>query len=165
MMKKPSIKKIGLTAGAIGTLAIAVPFIGEKEGLETRPYMDIGGVLTVCYGETEGVENRVYTEKQCETMLNSRVNEFHIKVMELSHPEGLEMPVTMQAAVTSFVYNVGEGNFARSTMLKKIKRRDFVGACKELDRWVYVGRTFVRGLANRRKAEKELCMKDLPKDV
>lgn len=153
-------KLITLTTSA-AVIAVAVPFIGQKEGLETEVYSDVGGVLTVCYGETKEIENRVYSEKECKKMLRDRVVEFHDIVINLSRPEGYKMPVTMQAAVTSFVYNVGEGNFARSTMLKKIKSGNFIGACKELDRWVYVGKTYVRGLANRRETEKQLCVKDL----
>lgn len=156
-------KALGFGAAAtIAVGAIATPFIGDWEGLETKPYYDIGGVLTVCYGETENIENRTYTEQQCKQMLQNRVSEFHSKVM--AKIDG-DLPITMQAAVTSFAYNVGLGAFERSTLLKKINRGDLSGACQELDRWVYVGRTYVRGLANRRAAEKRLCLAELPKDI
>jgi len=152
-------KALGLgAAGTIAVAAIATPFIGNWEGLETKPYHDIGGVLTVCYGETQGVEERTYTREQCEHMLENRVTDFHSKVMARIDKK---IPITMQAAVTSFAYNVGIGAFERSTLLKKINRGDLYGACQELDRWVYVGRTYVRGLANRRESEKRLCVAEL----
>ena len=152
----------GATAATLAVGAIATPFIGGWEGLETKPYYDIGGVLTVCYGETEGVENRTYTEEQCRVILQNRVNEFHSEVMDKIERE---IPITMQAAVTSFAYNVGIGAFSRSTLLRKLNAGDLHGACDQLDRWVYVGRTYVRGLANRRKAEKKLCKAELPENV
>lgn len=152
-------KALGIgAAGTIAVAAIATPFIGGWEGLETKPYYDIGGVLTVCYGETEDVEDRTYTREQCEMMLQQRAMEFHAQAMAKVDKE---LPITMQAAVTSFAYNVGIDAFGRSTLLKKINRGDLYGACQELDRWVYVGRTYVRGLANRRAAEKRLCVAEL----
>ena len=152
-------KALGVAAaGAIAVSAIATPFIGGWEGLETKPYYDIGGVLTVCYGETQDIEHRTYTREQCENMLQGRVTDFHSQVMANIKTD---VPLTMQAAITSFAYNVGIGAFKRSTLLKKINSGDLYGACQELDRWVYVGRTYVRGLANRREAEKRLCVAEL----
>jgi len=152
-------KALGIGAAAtIAVGAITTPFVAGWEGLRTKPYYDIGGVLTVCYGETQGVERREYTPEQCHMMLQSRVMEFHAEVMALVEKD---LPVTMQAAVTSFAYNVGIDAFARSTLLKKINRGDLHGACQELDKWVYVGRTYVRGLANRRASEKRLCVAEL----
>lgn len=152
-------KALGIGAAAtIAVGAIATPFVAGWEGLETKPYYDIGGVLTVCYGETQGVERREYTPEQCKMMLQNRVMEFHSQVMA---KVDAELPITMQAAVTSFAYNVGLDAFGRSTLLKKINRGDLYGACQELDKWVYVGHTYVRGLANRRASEKRLCVAEL----
>ena len=71
----------------------------------------------------------------------------------------------MRAAITSFTYNVGAEAFKRSTMLKKINKGDLWDACQELDRWAYVGRMWVRGLANRRAKEKELCVAEIKGDA
>lgn len=155
-------KALGVAAAGTIAAGLATPFIGGWEGLETKPYYDIGGVLTVCYGETQGVEDREYTRKQCEQMLNVRVQDFHNQVMQRVK---VDMPITMQAAVTSFAYNVGINAFTNSTMLRKINAGSLNSACDELDRWVYVGKTYVRGLANRRAAEKKLCKAELPEDV
>lgn len=152
-------KALGVgAAGTIAVAAIAAPFIGGWEGLKTKPYHDIGGVLTVCYGETQGVEERQYTRQECKDRLESRVSDFHSNVMALIEKD---IPITMQAAVTSFAYNVGITAFKRSTLLKKVNSGDLYGACQELDRWVYVGKTYIQGLANRREAEKRLCVAEL----
>ena len=145
-------------AGGIATM-ISTPFIAKWEGLELKPYKDVGGVWTVCYGETKGIDiHKTYTKQECEEILIKRVSEFNANIME--HVK-VDIPYTLEASITSFSYNVGESAFKKSTMLRKINRKDFKGACKELDRWVYVGSMFVRGLSNRRKAEKKLCEAEL----
>ena len=58
-----------------------------------------------------------------------------------------------------FIYNAGEGNFANSTMLKKLNSGDVAGACNELKRWVYSGGQKLAGLVARREAERDLCLR------
>ncbi|MGB0818882.1 MAG: lysozyme [Candidatus Puniceispirillaceae bacterium] len=157
MPKIPNLKKTAAVSSTAAIL-IATPLIANWEGLRTTPYKDIGGVWTVCYGETHNIEHREYTEQECFDMLKQRVPDYYQYAMQQVE---VEIPVTMQAAVTSFTYNVGPEAFRKSTMLKKINRRDFWGACAELDRWVYVAKMWVKGLANRREAEKRLCVAEL----
>lgn len=147
----------GVTAASI---AIATPVIQTWEGIETTPYQDIGGVWTVCYGETQNIDlSREYTKQECDDMLAKRVPEYYNSAMK--HVT-YDIPITMRASITSFVYNIGEGNFKNSTMLRKINQGKLWEACDELDRWVYAARMYVRGLANRRKHEKRLCIAELP---
>lgn len=63
-----------------------------------------------------------------------------------------------RAAVISFIYNVGEGNFYKSTMLKKLNRGDIAGACNELPKWVYAKGKRLQGLVNRREDERLVCL-------
>ena len=161
-----AIKKPVRIAGAGIVLSVAA--IAGFEGLETKPYYDIGGVLTYCYGETKGaVINAEYTPKQCKTLLENRVAGFHKRVMSRVLPASKEkLTPKQEAALVSFAYNVGVGAFERSTLLKKLNAGDVRGACEQLDRWVYVGRTYVQGLANRRKAEKQMCLSGLtPEEI
>lgn len=63
-------------------------------------------------------------------------------------------------ALVSFVFNVGQGNFATSTLRKKLGFGDMAAAANEFPRWVY-GRvkgkkTKLNGLVTRRAAEKSL---------
>jgi lysozyme len=140
-------------AGIAGSAA----FIAPWEGLETKPYQDMGGVMTVCYGETN-VDMREYSEAECEAMLRESVAGYYNHVSE---SVTYDVPLSTRIAFTSFAYNVGLGAFDRSTLLKKANSGDLWGACVELERWSYVGRMWVRGLSNRRKMEKELCLIDL----
>lgn len=59
---------------------------------------------------------------------------------------------------TSFVYNIGTNAFCNSTLVKKLNKEDYVGACNELSRWVYVDGQRISGLVNRRSLEKKQCL-------
>ena len=77
----------------------------------------------------------------------------------------VELPEPTRAALASFVYNVGAGNFARSTLLRKLNRGDLRGACHELSRWVYAGGKRLNGLVSRRATEKEICLAGLVQEA
>ena len=150
-----------LTGSAIAAMAIATPFIGGLEGMKSIPYKDIGGVWTVCYGETHNINfSHEYTKDECDKMLAARVPDYYNSAM-IYIKDVEDVPITMRAAITSFNYNVGSGNFYRSTLLRKVNKKDYWGACKELDKWVYAANMYVRGLANSRAAEKRLCIAEL----
>lgn len=56
-------------------------------------------------------------------------------------------------ALVSFVFNVGWGAFADSTLLRKLNMGDYAAVPGELRRWVKVNRREVQGLINRRERE------------
>jgi lysozyme len=62
-------------------------------------------------------------------------------------------------AWVSFTYNVGSNAFCKSTAAKKLNAGDYTGACNEMLRWNQVQGRVVRGLTNRRAAEREMCLK------
>ena len=117
------------------------------------PYQDVAGVWTVCYGETS-VEMRVYTEIECQAMLERRLKYFN-RIM-LKHVT-VHLTVMEQIALTSFVYNFGETKYAGSTMLRLLNAGDRTGACAQLSRWVLADGKVWAGLVNRREAEQILC--------
>ena len=62
------------------------------------------------------------------------------------------------SAFVSFTYNVGEGAFCKSTLVKKLLALDYPGACAEILRWDQVQGRTVRGLTIRRQAEHQECL-------
>lgn len=58
----------------------------------------------------------------------------------------------------SFSYNVGASAFCRSTAVKKLNAGDYEGACREMDKWIYVKGRRIHGLVNRRAMERDLCL-------
>jgi lysozyme len=60
-------------------------------------------------------------------------------------------------ALVSFVFNVGAGNFASSTLLRKLNHGDYAGAGREFDRWTRgADGKSLPGLVARRNAEQAL---------
>ncbi|CAB3798821.1 Lysozyme RrrD [Pararobbsia alpina] len=67
-------------------------------------------------------------------------------------------------AYTDFVFNEGSGNFASSTLVRKLNAGDHAGACNELSRWdkaeVEGEAVALAGLTKRRAAERLVCLGD-----
>jgi lysozyme len=53
------------------------------------------------------------------------------------------------------VFNIGEGNFAKSTLLKKINAHDYLGASAEFLKWSKANGKVMLGLTRRRAAERD----------
>lgn len=63
--------KIKMAAGG-GLMALIVTMITNFEGNEPKPYRDVVGVLTVCYGHTDSdiIPTKVYTKAECDALLD-----------------------------------------------------------------------------------------------
>lgn len=139
-------------------LALAVPMIAQYEGKSNDPYKDIAGVMTVCYGETR-VKMKRYTDKECTDMLAEATGEFGKGVVKVN-PSLSNYPYQW-AAATSLAYNIGLGNYAKSTVAKRFNAGDYYGACSAFASWNKVrknGRLVEsQGLTNRRQKEMRIC--------
>ena len=148
-----------IAAIGAGAAALAVPLVMQYEGTIPKTYRDPVGILTACTGHT-GSELRmgqVFTRQQCEDMLFSDL-EKHATALDC-----VKRPLTdgQKAAFLSFAFNVGNGAFCKSTLVRKASAGDMQGACAELSRWVYAGGKQLPGLVKRRAAEREMCEKGL----
>lgn len=61
-------------------------------------------------------------------------------------------------ALASFVFNIGETQWRRSTLLKKLNKQLFEEAANEFDKWNKADGVVLQGLVNRRKKEKEMFL-------
>ncbi len=59
-------------------------------------------------------------------------------------------------ALVSFTFNCGEGNLRKSTLLKKLNKKDYHGAAMEFAKWNRAGGKVLKGLTRRRAAETKL---------
>lgn len=128
--------------------------IREFEGLELKAYKCPAGVLTIGYGHTKAVTaGMVITESKAEELLRE-----DLKWVEETINSKVVVGLTQNQydALASFIYNVGSGAFAKSTLLRKLNAEDFVGASAEFKRWNKAGGKVLKGLVRRRKAEQEL---------
>jgi lysozyme len=148
-------------AGAAGTLAIAAaiafPHIQKWEGLETKPYVDIVGVATVCYGETR-VEMREYSPAECRDMAIRSLNQdFGAGVLRCTPVLASQKP-EMLASAMLLSYNIGVNAYCRSTAARRFNAGKFKEGCDAYLLWNRAGGRVVRGLTNRRIDERKLCL-------
>ncbi|MDF7671167.1 lysozyme [Orbaceae bacterium ESL0721] len=153
MKKNLKSKLIAVVGG--GAFALATVMIQELEGEKFTPYRDVAGTLTVCYGHTgkDIIAGKKYNQFECNALLERDLRSVQKNVDILVK---VALPDTTKAALYSFVYNVGIGNFSRSTLLKKINSKD-PSACDEMKRWILAGGKVWQGLVNRREVEAEFC--------
>ncbi|UIM99575.1 lysozyme [Yersinia ruckeri] len=153
----PSLKNKLIAASAGGAMAMAAVLIPSLEGVKHKPYQDVISVWTVCYGHTgkDIMLGKSYTEAECQALLDKDLRKTAAQVDPyIKKP----IPDTTRAALYSFAYNVGAGNFKTSTLLYRINQGDTVGACDQLRRWIYADGKQRKGLMNRREIEREVCL-------
>ena len=149
-------KNIRLGIGALGISATVLVSIALHEGYREEAYQDAVGVATVGYGETAGVRmgDRTTPERALVQLLKS--TEKHAGAIR----QCIKVPLYQHEfdAYVSLAYNIGPGNFCRSTLVKKLNAKDYTGACREIKRWNRVGGKVLPGLTKRREKEYRLCM-------
>ncbi|SPF82136.1 Phage lysin (EC 3.2.1.17)  len=138
---------------------VNVNAIKEHEGLRLKAYLDSVGVWTIGYGDTgpDVVKGLVITKEQAEERLRKRLVEFEGCV---NRAVKVKLTQNQFDALVSLVYNIGPTNFNSSTLLRKLNAGDYAGAADQFLVW-NKGRVggklvVIDGLANRRKAERQL---------
>ncbi len=133
--------------------------IREFEGLRTETYRDAVGVWTIGYGHTSAAgephvkPGMVITESEATEILERDVEGFADGVR---HHVRVHLTDEQFSALVSFAYNVGLGNFARSSVLKAVNTRDFEAVPRRLALWNKAGGRTLPGLIRRRAAEAAL---------
>ena len=123
----------------------------QFEGCQLQSYQDTNGVWTLGYGHTAGVSQGMScTQAQAEAWLTGDIQWAVATVQRL-----VTVPLTQGQfdALVDFVFNVGSGNFAGSTLLKLLNAGDLAGAAGQFARWDIAGGQVSPGLLRRRIAE------------
>lgn len=150
-MAYPSVSKVAeLTTSRMG-----VALIRYFEGLRLKPYLDSGGKMTIGYGHLlrNGEFYSQISKQQADEMLTE-----DIKVAEAVVKRHVLVDLNQQqfSALVSLVYNIGEGQFKNSTLLKELNSGNLQQAGDEFLRWKHVNGQEIRGLKRRRMAERLL---------
>ena len=119
---------------------------GDLSVIGLQPKMCPAGIWTVGYGRAlrskttnaflKGASGKAealakypaLTVAQAEAMLAFDLNDFSAKVQGLIK---VKVNVNQFGALVSFAYNLGTGNLASSTLLKKLNAGDYAGASVE----------------------------------
>jgi lysozyme len=125
------------------------------EGLHLRAYRDCAGIWTIGYGHTgPGVfAGETVSGLEAEELLRADLAEAVACVNR-----AVQTPISQGQfdAMVDFCFNAGRGNFAQSTLLRKVNSGDFAGAVAQFALWVHAGGEVVSGLVRRRKAEADV---------
>jgi lysozyme len=147
---------------ALSSSAAGLSFIAAHEGFRASVYRDAAGLETIGYGHrlTEGES------------FPSGIAQDEARRLLAADAARAEAAVRAQVAIAltqnrfdalvSFVFNVGAGAFAGSTLLRMLNAGDVAGAADQFPRWnkIAVDGALVAdpGLTNRRAAERTLFL-------
>jgi lysozyme len=122
------------------------------ESCRLTAYQDVKGVWTIGYGHTgpDVVAGLVWTQNQADTAL---VCDIQSAVNTVNRLVTAPMTQGVFDSLVDFVFNVGSGNFAGSTLLKLLNSGDTESAAQQFERWDYAGGVQIAGLLRRREAE------------
>lgn len=145
-----------IAAKALALSASALVAIATWEGYKENAYTDIVGVWTIGFGSTDGVKQGNRTDPV--TALNRKLSD--VQKFEGAIKQCVNVPLHQYEydSYLSLAYNIGPTAFCNSTLVRKLNKEDYDGACKEILRWNRAGGQVVKGLDNRRKAEYQQCI-------
>ena len=130
-------------------------FITKEEGIRNKAYRDSKGLLTIGVGhliksDEQHLINATLTDAQVEDLLRSDLR-WCSEAVESS----VRVPLAQHQfdALYSLCFNIGETNFKKSTVLKKVNENDIKGAADAILMW---NKPAV--LINRRKRERALFL-------
>lgn len=149
-------------SGAAGLALMCCGFIGQKEGLKLFAYQDVIGVWTACYGETLGVRRGMtFTKPECDQKFIARLDEFGngIEKCVPSLADETKTPNARYLAHLSLAYNVGLGNYCKSSVARLTNAGEPLQACAMFAKWNRAGGVEWRGLTDRRAQEAAYCRK------
>ena len=133
-------------------------FITKEEGARNKAYKDSKGLWTIGVGHLikaneQHLITATLTDDQVEELLKS-----DLKWCSEAVESSVKVSLTQKQydALYSLCFNIGETNFRKSTVVKKINENDLKGAADAIEMW---NKPAV--LINRRKREKALFLADL----
>lgn len=151
------------TRSVVAALALsAAAFVGflQHEGFRDTAYHATAeekarGINTYGFGTTEGVKpgDKITVEAALVRALRDSAK------FEGAIKRCVTVPLHQHEydAYVSLAYNIGEGAFCGSTLVRKLNAGDYAGACAEISRWDKQGGRVLRGLTKRRAEERAQC--------
>lgn len=139
--------------------------IKRFESFSAKPYLCPAGVATIGYGSTDGVtlSMKPITQSEGERLLTK-----DLRWVDAAINKHVKVPLSQNQhdALASFVFNVGEAKFAKSTLLKLLNKGQYDEVPAQLRRWVHAKGKKLKGLERRRDAEVALWGRtDEPEDA
>lgn len=130
--------------------------IKVSESCKLTAYRCAANKITIGWGSTKNVKmGMCITQEQADKRLLEDINVAEKAVSSLVR---VKLTQNQFDALTSFVFNIGNGNFSNSTLLKKLNAGNYKAASEEFKRWNKADGKVLSGLTTRRKKETELFL-------
>ena len=135
-------------------LARGVYSKAEVASMTPDQLLKVGHPWTIGWGTTgpDIVPNLVWTLQQADERFETMLTKFVQGAIGLS-PDLVTEPPRRLAAIISFCYNCGLGNYRISTLRKRVNERDWESAYHEIQKWNKAQGIVLAGLTRRRLAE------------
>lgn len=141
---------------SVGGLA----FIAKQEGTANTVYKDVVNISTVCTGHVTTLPVGTYVSNTvCEDLLKQDTKIAGDAVKRL-----VKVPITQEQydAMVSLTFNIGVGNFSKSTLLRRVNEKNCYSAANEFTRWNKAKGVVYKGLTRRREAERQMFLSGCP---
>ena len=133
------------------------------EGDVLTAYQDQRGTWTIGYGHTAGVHpGQTITQAEAEALLAADIES---AVRTVNEAVAVTLTQAQFDALVDFAFNVGAGNFRRSTLLKEVNAGHFPEAAAQFNLWDHCGGVVNAGLLRRRRAEAAEFSRDISASV
>ena len=137
-----------------------INFIIKEEGEVLTAYKCAAGVWTIGVGHTKNVTSKMkITKEKSQELLKADLQYFENAINTYIK---VELEQCQFDALMSLAFNIGTGNFSRSTLVKKINSSAPIEEIEiEFKKWKYGGGKILTGLKNRREREVRLYKGEL----
>ena len=133
-----------------------IAFIRDHEGCRLTAYKDGGGVWTIGVGHTgkDVHSGQTISQFEADELLEMDLQEHDVSL----YLDGCKTSQNQFDAMTSLAFNIGMERFHNSTVLKRHKLGNFIGAANAFLLWRFDNGKPVEGLSRRREAERKLYL-------
>jgi lysozyme len=136
--------------------AAGLDLLKKSEGFRDRIYSDVAGVVTIGYGHRllpgESFPNGI-SEARALDLLQADIRRAEAAVERLVK---VQLNQGQFDALVDFVFNLGGGRLAASTLLRELNAGRYDAAAGELQRWDHADGIEIASLKARRQAELQL---------
>lgn len=150
------------------TSRAGIDLIKKWEGCRLKAYRDAVGVLTIGYGHTSAAgkptveTGMTITQQEADDMLVRDLVKYEAAVGKAF----TRSPTQAQFdAAVSLCFNIGEGAFSKSTVVRRFNAGDVAGAADAFLMWNKAGGKVLKGLEARRADERKMFLSASVKPV
>ncbi|WP_394260781.1 lysozyme [Moraxella boevrei] len=142
--------------------------IKKFEGFVAKPYRDAVGIWTIGYGNTYYTNGKKVTAND-KSLTEAEASQLKLDIINQDFAPAINLMLkneiangkitqNMFDALVSLGYNIGVGALAKSSVIRHLKNGDKQASADSFLLWNKAGGKVLKGLVNRRNAERQLFL-------